>query len=203
MSHFKDLEQKREARIKEHKTSIEKAVHTILTGIGEDPNREGIVGTPGRVAESFFYLTKGYLEDPKEVINGAIFQEEHDEMILVKDIEIYSLCEHHMLPFFGRAHVAYIPDKHIIGLSKIARLVEVCARRLQVQERMTRQIAEILQDALKPKGTAVVIEAQHLCMQMRGVEKKCSTMVTSAMLGVFLQQVATRSEFFSMMRNSK
>lgn len=185
------------------KQEIEHAVQTILRGIGEDPQREGLRGTPERVAEALAFLTRGYREDPKELINGAIFEEKQDEMIVVKDIALYSLCEHHLLPFFGRAHVAYIPDTRIIGLSKIARLVELYARRLQVQERLTQQIAQTLQDSLKPKGTAVVIEAEHLCMQMRGVQKRGSVMVTSAMLGGFRDQVATRNEFLSIIRNGK
>lgn len=185
------------------KQEIEQAVHTILRGIGEDPQREGLRGTPERVGEALAFLTRGYREDPKELINGAIFEEKQDEMIVVKDIALYSLCEHHLLPFFGRAHVAYIPDARIIGLSKIARLVELYARRLQVQERLTQQIAQTLQDSLKPKGTAVVIEAEHLCMQMRGVQKRGSIMVTSAMLGGFRDQVATRNEFLSIIKNGK
>ncbi len=182
----------------ENRQKMEEAVKTLLTCLGEDPNREGLVKTPHRVTEALLFLTRGYWQDPEKVVNNAIFHEEHDEMIVVKDIAIYSLCEHHMLPFFGKAHVAYIPDKRIIGLSKIARLVEVCARRLQVQERMTQQIADTLQKALKPKGTAVVIEAEHLCMQMRGVQKCGASMVTSAMLGSFRDQMATRNEFMSM-----
>lgn len=185
------------------KQEIEAAVQTILRGIGEDPQREGLRGTPERVGEALAFLTRGYREDPKELINGAIFEEKQDEMIVVKDIALYSLCEHHLLPFFGRAHVAYIPDARIIGLSKIARLVELYARRLQVQERLTQQIAQTLQDSLKPKGTAVVIEAEHLCMQMRGVQKRGSIMVTSAMLGGFRDQVATRNEFLSIIKNGK
>lgn len=183
-----------------NKKMLEEAVETILKCLGEDVERPGLQRTPLRVAEALLFLTKGYDEDPKDIINNAIFEEKHDEMIVVKDIVIYSLCEHHMLPFVGRAHVAYIPRNRVIGLSKVARLVEMYARRLQVQERMTQQIAETLQKALKPKGTAVVIEAEHMCMQMRGVQKRGSVMVTSAMLGGFRNQ-ATRDEFISIIRN--
>jgi len=181
---------------------LEESVRTILKALGENTERPGLQRTPLRVAEALLFLTKGYDEDPKEIINNAIFREKHDEMIVVKDIVIYSLCEHHLLPFFGRAHVAYIPNQRVIGLSKIARLVEMYARRLQVQERMTQQIAQTLQKSLKPKGTAVVIEAEHLCMQMRGVQKRGSVMVTSAMLGGFRNQ-ATREEFMSFIRNGR
>lgn len=183
--------------------SMEEAVKILLKTLGENPEREGLRLTPGRVAETLAFLTKGYQEDPDEMINKAIFKEQHDEMILVRDISLYSLCEHHLLPFFGRVHVAYIPDQRIIGLSKIARLVEIYARRLQVQERLTQQIANTLQNALKPMGTAVVIEAEHLCMQMRGVQKRGSVMVTSAMLGVFRERMATREEFISMIKNGR
>ena len=181
---------------------MEEAVRVLLCGVGEDPDREGLLKTPHRVSESLRFLTKGYTENPYETINRAIFAEKHDEMIVVKDIVLYSLCEHHLLPFFGRAHVAYIPNNRIVGLSKIARLVEIYARRLQVQERLTQQIAETLQETLKPKGTAVIIEAEHLCMQMRGVQKRGSAMVTSAMLGGF-RRLATREEFISLIRNGK
>lgn len=180
--------------------SMEQSVISLLKDVGEDPQREGLLSTPKRVAESLLFLTKGYEENPEEVINNAIFHEDHDEMIIVKDIGLYSLCEHHMLPFVGRAHVAYLPDKRIIGLSKIARLVDIYARRLQVQERLTQLIAQTLQKCLEPKGTAVVIEAEHLCMQMRGVQKRGSTMVTSSMLGAFRNQ-ATRTEFLSMIQH--
>ncbi|MDO8519803.1 MAG: GTP cyclohydrolase I FolE [Deltaproteobacteria bacterium] len=182
---------------------MEESVKTLLTSLGENPKRQGLNKTPRRVAEALHFLTKGYQENPTKVINDAIFTEKHDEMIVIKDIVLYSLCEHHLLPFFGRAHVAYLPNRRVIGLSKIARLVEIYARRLQVQERMTQQIAETLQKALRPKGTAVVIEAEHLCMQMRGVQKRGSVMVTSAMLGAFRINVATRVEFISIIRNGK
>lgn len=182
----------------EKPSAIESAVHSILTTIGEDPNREGLLKTPARVAKTYEFLCKGYREDPVKIINDAIFHEDNDEMILVRDIEVYSLCEHHLLPFVGKAHVAYIPNGKIIGLSKIARLVDIYARRLQVQERLTRQIADVLNDTLKPMGVAVVVEAAHMCMQMRGVQKQNSTMVTSAMLGVFKNSLATRTEFMKL-----
>ncbi len=169
-------------------------VRTILQLVGEDPTREGLEKTPSRVAKAHQFLTKGYHEDPIEVLRSAIFKEECNEMILVKDIELYSLCEHHMLPFFGKAHVAYIPNGNIVGLSKIPRVVEVFSRRLQVQERLTLQIKEAIEDVLQPIGVGVVIEAQHLCMMMRGAEKQNSLTTTSAMSGQFLHE-ATRSEF--------
>lgn len=171
-----------------------------LTHLGEDPSREGLVRTPERVAKSFEFLTSGYRTDVQSLINGAIFEEDCSEMVLVRDIEIYSLCEHHMLPFFGRAHVAYIPDGRIIGLSKIPRIVDAFARRLQVQERLTQQVAEALNDALEPRGVAVVIEARHLCMMMRGVEKQNSSATTSAMLGIFREDPKTRTEFLELSR---
>ncbi len=177
------------------------AVTTLITELGEDPNREGLVKTPSRVAKSLKFLTKGYQEDPYQVINNAVFTEDVSEMVVIKDIEIFSLCEHHLLPFMGKAHVAYIPDGKIIGLSKIARVVEIYARRLQVQERLTKQIADTLQECLKPKGVAVVIQAEHLCMQMRGVEKQGSKMITSALLGQF-HTLATRTEFMDFIKGS-
>lgn len=181
---------------------MEKIISDLLTALGENPDREGLLKTPHRVAESLKFLTSGYEMDPKEIINGAKFTEEYNEMILVKDIELYSLCEHHLLPFFGKCHVAYIPDKKIIGLSKVARLVEIFARRLQVQERMTTQIAQVIQENLQPLGVAVVIEAAHLCMQMRGVQKQNSVTVTSEMLGAFREKPATRSEFLQLIHKS-
>jgi GTP cyclohydrolase I len=184
------------------KAGMARSVKALLQAIGENPNRPGLDKTPERVADSLLFLTKGYEENPEQVINDAIFQEKHDEMIVVKDIAIYSLCEHHLLPFIGRAHVAYLPNERIIGLSKIARLVDIYAHRLQVQERLTQQIAETLQKALKPLGTAVLIEAEHLCMQMRGVQKRGATMVTSAMLGAF-RNLVTRKEFLSIVLNGK
>ena len=171
----------------------------ILARFGEDPNRDGLLATPGRVEKAMAYLTKGYSEDPNQILRGALFEVDYDEMVIVKDVEMYSLCEHHMLPFFGRVHVAYIPKGKVIGLSKIARLVEVFARRLQVQERMTRQIADAIQEAISPLGVGVVIEARHLCMMMRGIEKQNSSTVTSAMVGCF-QKKETRTEFLSLVR---
>ena len=171
----------------------------ILTRLGEDPARDGLLATPSRVEKSMGFLTKGYEENPIEVLQKALFDVEYDEMVIVKDIEMFSLCEHHMLPFFGRVHVAYIPKGKVIGLSKIPRLVEVFARRLQVQERLTRQIADTIQEAIEPQGVGVVIEARHLCMMMRGIEKQNSSTVTSAMVGCFRQK-ETRAEFLSLVR---
>ncbi len=179
---------------------LENLIRELLKELGENPDREGLVMTPSRVAKSLRFLTQGYDQSPQEIINGAKFTEKYTEMIVVKDIALYSLCEHHLLPFWGHAHVAYIPNKKIIGLSKIARLVEVYARRLQVQERMTTQIAETLKDSLKPLGVGVVIEAEHLCMQMRGVQKRGSRAVTSAMLGCFEKNIATRQEFMHLIQ---
>jgi len=171
----------------------------IIRRYDADPTRDGLEKTPERIEKALEFLTKGYREDPKQVLHGALFDVAYDEMVIVKDIEMYSLCEHHMLPFFGKVHVAYIPDGKVIGLSKAPRLVEVFARRLQVQERLTRQIAEAIQEAIHPQGVGVVIEARHLCMMMRGVEKQNSSTVTSAMLGVFQKQ-NTRTEFLSLIR---
>jgi GTP cyclohydrolase I len=179
--------------------STQEMYREILSRLGEDPNRDGLQTTPERVEKSMTFLTKGYDEDPAKVLHGALFDVDYDEMVIVKDVEMFSLCEHHMLPFFGKVHVAYIPKGKVIGLSKIARLVEVFARRLQVQERLTRQIADSLQEAIAPQGVGVVIEARHLCMMMRGIEKQNSSTVTSAMLGCF-QQKETRSEFLSLVR---
>jgi GTP cyclohydrolase I len=196
-----DLKQKSAPLAPERKAQeMASAVTKILEMIGEDPMREGLRQTPGRVARAFDFLTSGYHQDPYRIINDAVFAEEADEMIVVKDIEIYSLCEHHLLPFFGKAHVAYIPNGRVIGLSKIARLVEVYARRLQLQERLTNQIAAVLSETLKPAGVAVVIEAAHMCMQMRGVRKQGSTMVTSAMVGAFKDNLATRTEFMQFIK---
>ena len=180
--------------------AIKQAVRTILTEIGEDPQREGLVKTPERVARAYQFLTKGYDEDPKTVINGALFVEEYSEMIIMRDLDFFSLCEHHVLPFFGKAHVAYIPKHRIVGISKLARLVEVYARRLQVQERMTNQVANILMEELDPQGVGVVVEAEHLCMRMRGVEKQNSIVTTSSMLGVFRTHQETRQEFINLIR---
>jgi len=182
---------------------LEQLVKELLKEMGEDPSREGLLKTPSRVAKSLKFLTQGYDQNPLEVINGAQFTEKYSEMIVVKDIALYSLCEHHLLPFWGRAHVAYIPREKIVGLSKVARLVEVFSRRLQVQERMTTQIAETLQKNLNPLGVAVVIEAEHLCMQMRGVQKRGSVAVTSAMLGAFQTNLATRQEFMGLIKTNR
>ena len=175
-------------------------VEGLLQGIGEDPAREGLQRTPLRVATSLSFLTQGYDQDAKEVLRGALFESDTDEMVIVKDIELYSLCEHHMLPFFGRAHVAYLPDKKIVGLSKLARVVDVYARRLQVQERLTTQIASAILEALEPLGVAVLLEAKHLCMMMRGVSKQNSETVTSCMLGRFRSDIKTRQEFLQIVR---
>jgi len=184
-------------------SSLEPHVRAILEEIGEDPNREGLVKTPARVARAFEHLTRGYRQDPKIVINGALFVEDYSEMILCRDIDFFSLCEHHLLPFFGKAQIAYIPKNHIVGLSKLARLVEVYARRLQVQERMTTQIATTLMEELDALGVGVVLKAEHLCMRMRGVEKQNSEVVTSAMLGSFRTHQATRQEFMTLLQNGK
>jgi GTP cyclohydrolase I len=170
-------------------------VAEMIRRLGDDPGRPGMLKTPDRVAEAMAFLTKGYAESPQEVLNDALFEEAHQNMVLVKDIELYSLCEHHLLPFFGKVHVAYVPNGRIVGLSKVARLVEVYARRFQVQERLTEQIAQALQDTTQPLGVAVVVEAYHLCMMMRGVEKQNSKTITSAMRGVFLEDQRTRDEF--------
>jgi len=177
---------------------VEDAVKGILSEIGEDPNREGLKNTPERVKRLYKEITSGYNEDPNEIINGAIYNIDYDEMVIVKDIEFYSLCEHHMLPFFGKAQIAYIPKKKVIGLSKIPRIVEVYARRLQVQERMTVQIANFLNETLKPKGVAVVVNGYHLCMAMRGIRKSDANMLTSSMLGAFRNDERTRAEFLSL-----
>jgi GTP cyclohydrolase I len=180
-----------------NKPHIETAVREILFHIGEDPDREGLVRTPDRVARMYDELTAGYHTDPIKLINGAVFDVEYDDMVIVKDIEFYSMCEHHMLPFFGRAHVAYIPDGKVVGLSKIPRIVEMFARRLQVQERMTKQIADFLQEVLHPKGVAVVVEGAHMCSMMRGVKKANASMTTSTMLGSFRKDPKTRAEFMN------
>ena len=174
---------------------LSKIYYRVLGLIGEDPSREGLKGTPVRVAKALNFLTNGYNQDPCKIINSAKFKEEYKQMVLVKDIDLYSMCEHHMLPFFGKAHVAYIPDGYITGLSKIARVVEAFSRRLQVQERLTTQIRDCLQECLNPLGVAVVIEAQHMCMQIRGVQKQNSVTTTSAFTGIFLEKLNTREEF--------
>ena len=180
------------------KVSTEDIYRELLGRFGEDISRDGILRTPERVQKSMEFLTRGYRQDPGEILRGALFDVDYDEMVIVKDVEVFSLCEHHMLPFFGRVHVAYIPKGKVVGLSKIARLVDVFARRLQVQERLTRQIADAIQEAIDPQGVGVVIEARHFCMMMRGVEKQHSSTVTSAMLGVFRTEHQTRHEFLSL-----
>jgi GTP cyclohydrolase I len=178
--------------------TMEEQIRQILKAIGEDPEREGLLKTPHRVAQALAFLTKGYDMDPEKVINDALFTEDYEEMIVQKDIDFYSLCEHHMLPFFGKAHVAYIPHHKIVGISKLARLVDVYARRLQVQERMTNQIATTIMERLDALGVAVVLEAEHLCMRMRGVEKQNSYVLTSSLLGAFRTRQETRAEFMNL-----
>lgn len=178
---------------------MERIFGDLLEAIGEDRAREGLLRTPGRAARSFEFLTQGYRQSVAEVVNQAIFSSDASEIVMVKDIELYSMCEHHLLPFIGRAHVAYIPNGKVIGLSKVARIVDVFARRLQIQEQLTTQVADALMEALQPSGVAVVIEAKHLCMMMRGVEKQNSVMKTSCLLGVFKEDARTRSEFLSLL----
>ena len=185
----------------EKSESIADLVRRMLQLIGEDPERDGLRHTPERFEKALRFLTSGYHQDPKKLLNGAMFSVCYDQMVLVKDIEVYSLCEHHMLPFFGKCHVAYIPDKKVVGLSKIPRLVNMFARRLQIQERLTNQIASAIQQEITPFGVGVVVEARHLCMVMRGVEKQNSQTVTSAMLGAFRENVQTREEFLSLIRD--
>ena len=180
---------------------IASAYTEILSDLGEDSNREGLLKTPERVAKSLQFLTRGYQQDPKAILEKALFHEAYSEMVLVKDIEVYSLCEHHMLPFFGKAHVAYIPDGKIVGLSKIPRLIDAFARRLQVQERLTIEIRDAIQDVLNPKGVAVVLECSHMCMQMRGVEKQNSSTTTSAFTGIFLSNDSSRKEFINLIQS--
>jgi GTP cyclohydrolase IA len=180
--------------------SFEDLVREMLVRLGEEPEREGLAATPERVRKAMQFLTKGYNDDPEALLTGALFSCNYDEMVIVKDVEMFSLCEHHMLPFFGKVHVAYIPKGRVIGLSKIPRLIEVYSRRLQIQERLTTQIAETIQKVIEPQGVGVVIEARHLCMMMRGVEKQHSAAVTSSMLGCFRNEEETRSEFLSLIR---
>ena len=182
-------------KLSKQKNAIEKAVRKVLVNIGEDPDREGLVRTPDRVARMYNELTEGYHVDPEKLINEAVFEVDYSEMVVVKDIDFFSLCEHHMLPFFGKAHIAYIPNGRVVGLSKIPRIVEMFARRLQVQERMTQQIADFICEVLQPLGVAVVVEGAHMCSMMRGVKKANASMVTSALVGVFKDDSRTRSEF--------
>ena len=179
---------------------MEEQIRHILKALGEDPDREGLLKTPSRVTQALTFLTQGYRQDPAKVINDALFTEDYEEMIVQRDIDFFSLCEHHLLPFFGKAHVAYIPHHKIVGISKLARLVDVYARRLQVQERLTNQIANIIMEKLDPLGVAVVIEAEHLCMRMRGVEKQNSMIITSTLLGAFRTRQETRQEFMTLIR---
>ena len=181
--------------------TFENLVREILVRLGEDPGREGLLRTPERVHHAFEFLTKGYQQDPDTMLKNALFTVSYDEMVIVKDVEVFSLCEHHMLPFFGKVHVAYIPNGKVIGLSKIPRLIEIFSRRLQIQERLTTQIAETIQKAIQPQGVGVVIEARHLCMMMRGVEKQHSSAVTSSMLGCFRDEQETRTEFLSLINH--
>ena len=182
---------------------IEPLVHELMTHLGENPGRDGLKETPYRVAKAFRELTRGYQQDPQQVLRSALFDVTYDEMVIVKDIEVFSLCEHHLLPFYGKLHVAYIPTDRVIGLSKTARMVDIFARRLQIQERLTQQVAESIQEAIKPAGVGVVCEAQHLCMMMRGVEKQHSSTITSAMLGVFRDNPKTREEFLTLVSSAR
>jgi GTP cyclohydrolase I len=181
---------------------FEEAVKTMIRYVGEDVDREGLLKTPHRVLKAYDFMFGGYKEDPQTILNSAMFQSSNDEMVLVKDIEFYSTCEHHLLPIIGRAHVAYIPNGKVVGLSKIPRVVDVFARRMQIQEQLTEQIADALMEAVEPKGVAVVIQARHMCMEMRGVEKICSTTTSSALRGLFKKDEKTRSEFFSLINSS-
>ncbi len=182
--------------------SMQDLYREMIRRVGEDPDRDGLLKTPDRMEKSMAFLTRGYTQTVEEVLHNALFDVDYDEMVIVKDIEFYSMCEHHLLPFYGKAHVAYVPKGKVIGLSKTARLVDVFARRLQVQERLTRQISDAIEEAIMPQGVGVILEAQHLCMMMRGVEKQHSHTVTSAMLGVFKTQMQTRNEFLSLVRRT-
>lgn len=198
---MKDRRRRGSGEVKED-VFMQSLIRDLLKEIGEDPHREGLWQTPERVAKAFRYLTRGYSQDVSEILNGAIFTEDCDEMVLVRDIDIFSLCEHHLLPFFGKCHVAYIPKRRILGLSKIVRLVEMYSRRLQVQERLTQQIAHTLKRAVQPRGVGVVIEAYHFCMMMRGVEKQSSKAVTSAMVGIFQTRPEIRNEFVQLINHA-
>ena len=180
---------------------FEQAIKTMLTLMGEDINREGLQKTPERVYKAFEFMTQGYAQDPQQILNDALFESSNDEMVLIRDIEFYSMCEHHMLPIIGRAHVAYIPNGKVVGLSKIPRMVNVFARRLQIQEQLTEQIAQAIHDVIQPKGVGVVLQARHMCMEMRGVEKINSTTTTSALRGIFIKNTDTRREFFSLINS--
>jgi GTP cyclohydrolase IA len=192
-----------DAKVEAPQETIAELMRKVIVLLGEDPNREGLRKTPERFEKALKYLTSGYLQNMESLLNGATFSVHYDEMVVVKDIEFFSLCEHHLLPFFGKAHVAYLPNKRVLGLSKIARLVNMYGRRLQIQERMTSQIAEAIQEKISPEGVGVIIEARHLCMQMRGVEKQHGQAVTSAMLGSFRHNKQTRDEFLSLVRSNK
>ena len=185
-----------------NKIEIEQLTHSLLKEIGEDPNRDGLLRTPSRVAKSWEFFSRGYNQNLEDIVNNAIFEEDAKDMVIVRDVEFFSLCEHHLLPFFGKAHVGYIPNGKVIGLSKIPRIIDMFSRRLQVQERLTHQVAEALQDVLNPIGVAVVMEGRHMCMQMRGVEKQNSFASTSAMLGQFRKSSETRSEFLSIINRT-
>lgn len=180
---------------------IHNAVKTILSAIGEDPGREGLIDTPDRVSKSWQFMTRGYRQDQEKVINNAFFEADCDDMVIVKDIEFYSMCEHHLLPFYGKCHIGYIPTGKVFGVSKLARIVDMFARRLQLQERLTKQVAETIQNAIAPEGVGVIMEAQHMCMIMRGVQKKNSKMVTCSMLGSFRAETATRMEFLNLVKD--
>ena len=204
MDYYGDMEDTHNSQSKVNKPLVKDTILQLLKAIGEDPDREGLRNTPDRVSRMYVELLSGYTADPEQIINGALFNISYDEMVLVRDIEFYSLCEHHMLPFMGRAHIAYIPAGKVIGLSKIPRIVDAYARRLQVQERMTRQIADFLEETLHPHGVAVVVEAMHLCSMMRGIKKQDARMTTSAMHGAFRANLATRQEFLdNISRGSK